>query len=51
MPSISSILYRLVDNVHLEGTVSQIFDLGLSSNFMLNNGKNFVIFPHLIFYI
>ena len=30
-------LYRLIDNIHLEGTVSQIFYLGLSLNFMSKN--------------
>ena len=34
-----SILDRDVDNIHMEGTVSQIFDEGLSFHFMLKNGK------------
>ena len=33
----------------LEGTVSQIFYLGLSFNFMTKNGKLFVFFENLIF--
>ena len=32
-------LDRHVDNIHMEGTVSQIFDQGLSFNFMLKDGK------------
>ena len=27
-----------INNIHMEGTVSQIFDLGLSSYFISNNG-------------
>ena len=34
----------LIDNIHLEGTVSQIFNLGPSFYFMSKNGKLFVIF-------
>ena len=33
----------------LEGTVSQIFYLGLSFYFMTKNGKLFVFFENLIF--
>ena len=33
------ILYRHVHNIHMEGTVSQIFYLGLSFIFILKNGK------------
>ena len=33
----------------LEGTVSQIFYLGLSFHFMTKNGKLFVFFENLIF--
>ena len=34
----------LIDNIHSEGTVSQIFNLGPSFYFMSKNGKPFVIF-------
>ena len=40
---------NLVDNIHLEGTVSQIFHLGLSYHFILKNGKLFGIICKLIF--
>ena len=30
--------YKHADNIHMEGTVSQIFDLGLSFNFMQKKG-------------
>ena len=33
-----------LDNIHLEGTVSQIFYLGPSFYFMTKNGKLFAIF-------
>ena len=33
----------VVDNTHMEGTVSQIFDIGPSFYFMIKNGKLFVI--------
>ena len=33
----------LVDNTQTEGTVSQIFDIGPSFDFMITNGKLFVI--------
>ena len=36
--------YTHVDNILMEGTVSQIFYLGLSFDFMTKNGKLFVIF-------
>ena len=34
----------LIHNMHLEGTVSQMFDLGHSFYFMSKNGKLFVHF-------
>ena len=37
------------DNIHLEGTVSQILDLGPTFYFMAKNGKLFTIFCNLIF--
>ena len=40
-----------VDNNLIEGTVSQILDLGLSFYFMIKNGKIWVIFSYFIFYI
>ena len=40
-----------VCNNHMEGTMSQIFDLGLSFHFLLKNGNIWVIFSHFIFYI
>ena len=33
----------VVDNTHMEGKVSQIFDIGPSFYFMIKNGKLFVI--------
>ena len=33
----------IVDNTQMEGTVSQIFDIGPSFDFMIKNGKLFVI--------
>ena len=36
-------------NIHSEGTVSQIFNLGLSFYFMLKNGKHFLTFLSIIF--
>ena len=33
----------VVDNTQMEGTVSQIFDIGHSFDFMIKNGKLFVI--------
>ena len=33
----------VVDNTHMEGTVSQIFDIGPSFYFMIKNGKLSVI--------
>ena len=36
-------LYKLADNIHIEGTVSQIFYLGPCYNFMSKNGKILVI--------
>ena len=44
--------YKHVCNIHLEGTVSQIFFyLGLSLDFMIKNGKILYIFSNMIFYI
>ena len=43
--------YSLIDNIHLDGTVSQILDIGLSFDFMRKNGKILLIFSSLIFYI
>ena len=40
-----------IENIHLEGTVSQIFDLGPSFIFMTKNGKIFYHFLQLFFYI
>ena len=36
-------------HIHLEGTVSQIFNLGLSFYFMSINGKHFLKFLSIIF--
>ena len=33
----------VVDNTYMEGTVSQIFDIGPSFYFVIKNGKLFVI--------
>ena len=44
-------LYRLVEYIYLEGMVSQILYLGLSSIFMLKKREVLGIFSHLIFYI
>ena len=38
---IFSKIYMHINNIHLEGTVSQIFDIGHSFIFMTKNGKNF----------
>ena len=38
-------------HIPLEGTVSQIFDLGLGFYFMSKNGKHFVKFVNVIFKI
>ena len=43
--------YTLVNNINMEGTVSQIFDIGPSFIFMSKNGKILVIFSIFIFYI
>ena len=43
--------YSLIDNIHLDGTVSQILDIGLRFDFMRKNGKILLIFSSLIFYI
>ena len=40
-----------MDNIHLEGTVSQNFNLGPGFYFMSKNGKIFTIFCKIIFYI
>ena len=44
MPFINLKLYKLVENNQMEGTLSQIFYLGLSYDFMSENGKILVIF-------
>ena len=36
--------YTLVNNINMEGTVSQIFDIGPRFIFMSKNGKIWVIF-------
>ena len=36
--------YTHVHNIHMEGTVSQIFDMGPSFISMTKNGKIFIIF-------
>ena len=36
-------------HIYSEGTVSQIFNLGLSSYFMSKNGKQFLKFVSIIF--
>ena len=38
-------------HIHPEGTVSQIFNLGLSFYFMSKNGKPFINFVRIIFEI
>ena len=38
-------------HIHLEGTMSQIFNLGLSFYFMSKNGKHFLNFVRIIFEI
>ena len=43
--------YTLVNNIYMEGTVSQIFDICLSSIFMSKNGKIWMNFSIFIFYI
>ena len=40
----------VVDNIQMERTVSQIFYIGLSFDFMITNGKLFVI-AFLIFIV
>ena len=40
-----------IHNIHSEGTVSQNFDIGPSFIFMGKNGKIFIIFSSLFFYI
>ena len=41
---ISVRLLPVVDSTQMEGTVSQIFDIGPSFYFMIKNGKLFVMF-------
>ena len=41
-------LYKYIDNIHLEGTVSQNFDIGPSVIFMSKNGKIFLFFIIII---
>ena len=43
--------YTLVNNIHMKGTVSQIFDIVPSFIFMSKSGKILVIFSIFIFYI
>ena len=43
--------YTLVINTNMEGTVSQILDIGPSFIFMSKNGKILVTFLIFIFYI
>ena len=38
-----------VPNIHVEGTVSQIFILGLIFHFMSKNGYTFIYFFNIIF--
>ena len=45
------IFYTLVNNINMEGTLSQIFDIGPSFIFMSKNGKIWVTFSIFIFYI
>ena len=42
-------LYKAVDNIHLEGTVSQNCNIGPSFIFMSENRKTFIIFFTIIF--
>ena len=42
-------VYQHVYNIHLEGTVSHNFEIGLSFFFMSKNGKILVIFSWLFF--
>ena len=44
-------LYTPVNNIHMEGALSQIFDIGPSFIFMSKNGKIWLIFSIFIFYI
>ena len=48
---INMIPCKHVDNIYMKGTVSQIFNLGLSSNFISKNGEISLIFSNTIFYI
>ena len=34
----------VIDNIHIEGTVSHIFDMVFRFDFITKNGKHFVIF-------
>ena len=49
MPYTEFIFRFLVLDTHSEGTVSQIFHLGVSSHFMPKIGKLFVKFLNIIF--
>ena len=40
-----------IHNIHLQGTVFQIIDIGLSFILMQKSGKIFIIFSSLFFYI
>ena len=42
-------LDKAIDNIHLEGTVSQNLDISPSFIFMSKNGKIFIIFTLLFF--
>ena len=44
-------IYMSIHNIHIEGTVSQNFDIGPSFIFMQKNGKIFIIFSSLFLYI
>ena len=50
-PLVTLKLCKLVDNIQFEGTVSQIFYLGLTFDFMTKNGIIYLIFSDSIFYI
>ena len=50
-PYTSSICFLLVNNVYIEGKVSQIFIVGPSFYFMTKNGKSFDIIFNNIFNI
>ena len=41
----------VIDNIHIEGTVSHIFDMVFRFDFITKNGKHFVIFCYHSFFI